>query len=1117
MAVFCCCTSRPSKAMVSAQRDHHHVLPLPPPPARLPGPLDLNPVAPVSAEASPRSLSSLQPSMPAAMGPLEQVELGELVIEDSDSEEEPEPYTHNKSTSTLQLVKTRIRRHLSQDSLSCRKARSAVGSSQEELERRAELKRLMHKRIQEELRSEQGQESSQTETSSAHRNPISLGIDDLPGGGPRDNIEFSVSEEESGPDTPFPGRPGSGFNISHSSPENDRLSSCSGGHLKLQSGTHLRERSSLPQMPVSPALLPRRYPSTSETSSLGSWRLSYSAEQLDELLGYVEEAAPSRTPNTLRNSTASPISSAAFSSPEALRLPSHTHSLSRSHSSPARNGAHDNDTPSFVEQSPLSIWLRSQCLQSRSPSPTRMSDQESEQGTSVQQAEVVYLRRWSSVQNSAVPEADIQRPEIMHLYDMDIHKQLATRTFNNSIDTPTRSRSPRHSVAIGSGDQAQTELIFPAAPSDLPSEIQETLVSEVALASQDPNELPTQSSSVYPSASASAYPSQGTSALHLPATAVNTTLPVAFSVPGFKWLDSSYNPHAQSSSENTSQQTTARNSVHRSSTPETTSRTRVTSPMPPPNSFFGKLRREAPYGTVEKSIGYFQLGQGAPPLIVKRFHKEAETPPPEPAKPSFLARLHLTLPRKAKLSPRTFDGTTPEMELEPEPTSPSPSQVSVAGEPRGEPRPYSWGSGTNQTASYHPLTPILSEYEGSADDIWRTALQENPQNKADTPKFNCHHRGSSFPEGLQRKLQDAAAESSYSRGSSGYTGIPSTDRSYRLSSTPVSPESYTTDCGLTSIEETTETPKEKSLHRVHIPTRSMMNFPESPESPVLQAPYTVYENSIPADPSMVELPEFPMQPSRGNIETSSSSKTEDMQQRGSKTGGPSFAFRLGRAVRALSKLVPSRSLSQTNNPKLLQSHGKSSDHAKEESSSEVPRIAIPARVSSYSKSRISRETSGPHVVGSSQYDQRSIPLSAKMATLLHIEGTSETEFGHTKGSTTATDRFVTPMSSLYTSNNDTRSFHSFSQMTSNCRAALRSTDVSTEISTDSDFIKSDTTRGQRHHMVNATPRGNVSEGKASFTTWAGKSRTHPLLTVRSLDRTNRLAKESSSRSIEVVM
>ncbi|KAK4458511.1 hypothetical protein QBC42DRAFT_314305 [Cladorrhinum samala] len=1093
MAVFCCCTSRPSKARASAQKDHHQaVLPSPPPPARLPGPLSLNPATQVSAGTSPRSLSSLQPSMPAAMAPLEPVELGELVIEDSDSEEDPDPYTQNKSTSTLQLVKTKIRRHLSQDSLSRRKARSAVGSSQEEVERRAELKRLMHKRIQEELRSEEGQDSSPSETSSAHRHPIGLGIDHLPGGGPRDNIEFSVSEE-SRPGTPCASRPGSAIGITQREPE---ISSLSGSR-------HLREQSSLPQMPVSPGLPPRRHSSTRATSSLGSWRLSYSAGQLDELLGYVDEGIPPGTAEALQNSAVSAISSAPFSSPQSLQLPGHAHSLSRSHSSPARQGAQESDSPYPGEQSPLSVWLRSQGLHSRSPSPARTSDHDSEQGASVQQAELVYLRRWSSVQHSAVPESDLQRPEIVHLYDMDIHRQLATRTINTPIDTPNRSRSNRDSGANSPSKQPGVTNVLVEHHSDAASEILDTPLFQPALAVQDPNGIPTQSSSVYPSASASVYPSQGTSVLHLPANAVSNAPPAELSLPGFKWLDNSCNPYAQSSSESTSRRTAGGSSVQRSFTPETAPRTRVTSPMPSSGTY-GKLQRDSQLGTVEKSIGYFHLGQGAPSLIVNRFRKEAEDRSMEAAKPSFLARLHLTLPRRARLSPRGFDRTAPDIESEQEPASPPLDHISIGGEPR----PYSWGSGTNHTASYHPLTPILSEYEGSADDLWRAALQENPQDKLEPAKSHSHRRGSSFPGVLRKKLQDAAAQSEHSGGgSSGYIGVASTDKPNRMSSAPVSPASFTADCGLSSIGETTGAPKENPVDcvcppvhnsvRVHLSTRGSSLSQGAAISPAVLAPYDLCENIISAEDSNLSLPrvpEFPMPPSRSGAEAHSSDKQEeDQRQRAPKTGSLSFSGKFSKAVKfGLSKLVPSRSLHNTDGSKLTDKQRKSIDCGKGVVGPTRPDIVVPERISSHPKLTVSRDSSAPRVDISAnrqrtQHDQGKIPLSTRMAALLHTNGTSGLEFGHVRDSTTTTERFVTPLGSLYTNNNDTSSFHSYPQTRSH---------------NDIDSIRSDATRSHRHRLVNATPRGNISDGGARFNTWGGRSRTHPLLAARSTDELN---------------
>ncbi|KAK0706697.1 hypothetical protein B0T26DRAFT_680346 [Lasiosphaeria miniovina] len=319
-----------------------------------------------------------------AMIPIEPVELGQLVVEDSDSDEEPNPAASVKNSSALQLVRTRIRRHLSQDSLSRRKGRSAVGCSQEEIQRRAELKRLMHKRIQEELRSEEGQEPPPSDISS---NPAQHGaplLGHLPGGGPRDNLEFSVSDD-SRPNKPCASNDESNARILDDgkiSPVNDendrqdcRRASCPESHLQPVGQCFVRERNSLPQMPSSPDLCPRRLPSSPETSSLGSWRLSYSASQLDEFLGYVGDGT---------------------------------------------------------------------------------SDPGLEQEGSVKEAEVVYIRRWSSVQNCAVAETDISRPEIVHLYDMDISRQLVTRAFNTPADSQSHSGSGRNSPRVVSNRQGNS-------------------------------------------------------------------------------------------------------------------------------------------------------------------------------------------------------------------------------------------------------------------------------------------------------------------------------------------------------------------------------------------------------------------------------------------------------------------------------------------------------------------------------------------------------------------------------------------------------------------------------------------------------------------------------------
>ena len=504
MAVFCCCSaSRFLKNRFSSTKDHN-AFPTPPP-VRLPGPLTLNPVIPIvsaSDEAPSKSDSSLQLATPDAIFPVEPVELSELVVEDSDTDPELDPNAPCKNTSTLKLVKTHIKRHISQDPLPRRKGRSSVGKSQEEIERRAELKRRLHKRIQEELTTEEGQEATKISISSSQR-PNGPSLEYLPGGGPRDHLEFSVledtklgSQNTSNITTdPGPSRIRS-LSLDHKEPgdEEIRRSSCPEVRCSPQGVKVARERSSLPQILSSPELQPQRYPSTHETSSLGSWRLIYSGTQLEEFLSCTDqETAPKDTDSVGKASD--PLEK----TPTRLRLPilGRSRSFSRSQSSPACY------TPGFdtssTEQSPMSTWLRSQGFRSRSPS---LSCAKTSKEGCVQKAEIVYLRRWSSAKHRDVSEIDIVRPETVHLYDMDISRQLVTRTRTTPL---TRSGSERDAVSkAGDGQQSSDKV-----------EGRKRAGSEPTMTAN------TQSSSVYPSNTNSKGQSSGTASSYIPDLAVN--------------------------------------------------------------------------------------------------------------------------------------------------------------------------------------------------------------------------------------------------------------------------------------------------------------------------------------------------------------------------------------------------------------------------------------------------------------------------------------------------------------------------------------------------------------------------------------------------------------------
>lgn len=78
-----------------------------------------------------------------------------LAINDDSSDKESIKIKPRKSSNTLKTVTQKLKKHLSRDSaLSKRYSRSSVGTSEEEVERRAELRRIRERRIREELSNE---------------------------------------------------------------------------------------------------------------------------------------------------------------------------------------------------------------------------------------------------------------------------------------------------------------------------------------------------------------------------------------------------------------------------------------------------------------------------------------------------------------------------------------------------------------------------------------------------------------------------------------------------------------------------------------------------------------------------------------------------------------------------------------------------------------------------------------------------------------------------------------------------------------------------------------------------------------------------------------------------
>ena len=505
MAPFCCCNaSRQAKDRspeTPPASTAQPVLPTLPPPFRLPGPLTLNAVNLASARNSLQPLSPLQtPATPAVM-PDEPAELAQLLVSDSDNDGErgagpgPGPDAPRKPSSALQRIKTRIRR-VSRYVLRP-KLRAAARSSQQEAERRAELKRHRHRRIREELRAEDLQEALQGRVSPASPRRGRRAVGRLPPrGGPHDNIGlWALRARRPNIPAPFVSTLGPHTNTpSAFVPASSGLEDIAERHLGRPGGC-LRPRDSLHHMPP-PHNVDRRgrHPGYSSGGS--------------NTTRTADPAAKPATPPM----PAIPVRDTRPDSPDA-QLPSLGHSLSRSHSSPACQGS---SSPAgrmlaTVNQSPLRVWLECQRLESPSPSLAKELDQDFEVEGSIQEAEVVYLRRWNSVQNAALPETNALRPGVVRLHDVSVRAQQAAQTSESSQISlePSGPRGNTHHGGGSSGVQSSGEALA-RQPSEKGSA--EIRPPETAVRKHQADHAAAGASACYPSPRASDDPSPARSA-----------------------------------------------------------------------------------------------------------------------------------------------------------------------------------------------------------------------------------------------------------------------------------------------------------------------------------------------------------------------------------------------------------------------------------------------------------------------------------------------------------------------------------------------------------------------------------------------------------------------------
>lgn len=419
MAILCCCPQLRHKRSPHIDGNASEFtgpqgLPARPPPARLPPPV---PDGLVLSPQSTAARSSLTNPLPGAEADAS-IHLAELVIEDSEDEngdDELAQNSRNRSTSTLEAVKARIRRHLSQDSLPRR-----LSESEQQIARRAQVKRLMRKRIQEELQNDNNPVVGGS-SSLRHLVPPPIASVAALSNGPRDTIEFTVDEV-----TKDKGLMGStAAQLAHPS-ETDlrhilktvskRSSARSDGKenhhpesrpISLRDWVehdmeatysdhhrHVRQRSSLHQIPASPQLQLVRVASLHDARALASLRLSLSAGRLADLL--TSDKSQSLLRSVVRRSHSCYTLDVNSEDTESLKPNRVDPSLftartadSADEVDPSQVSRHSDDQPRRIpkssslirDESPVGLWLRAQsqqfCTSTASPLHSeRLSDDE---------------------------------------------------------------------------------------------------------------------------------------------------------------------------------------------------------------------------------------------------------------------------------------------------------------------------------------------------------------------------------------------------------------------------------------------------------------------------------------------------------------------------------------------------------------------------------------------------------------------------------------------------------------------------------------------------------------------------------------------------------------------
>jgi hypothetical protein len=563
------------------------------------------------------------------------------------------------------------------------------------------------------------------------------------------------------------------------------------------------------------------------------------------------------------------------------------------------------------------------------------------------------------------------------------------------------------------------------------------------------------------------------------------------------------NPHTQSSP-GSSPLTTGGN-TSASAGIDACIQTQPTSPYLSSPTPSADVRRDAKYEVLDKSIGRFRLGHGAPSAIINRFHhKTSEETHTVSHKPSLLTRLHLTLPRRVKLASRGFDSSGSEGQHQ----TPSPSRKRLFIDSPLD-CPVSTVTEKSELSS-PPLSPGALGRNDGARELWHRAIcQEAKQRTSSICQNENHNRRSSFPDEelhnrsksvvFTLKHHSSLASCGMSRGMNHGAEPPPTptrtsSRGINLILSPV------------KIELLSSQSPASTRVRGQNPTKELDRWTKYPSHTRTERHGAAgHIGSLPNRDSVVTP-----------VEKFSMDKSVDSAQQTPKARPRKMPGKIGKAVRSgFSKLLPSKTSPSPGSPRSSKSGRRSSGRYKR--SVKYPELEVLATEGGYRELKAleheikSLKCSPRTQIPAALQDSKRISLSAKMNALLHTDGPGELLTpakpppSHSRGSTTTTDKFVTPLSSMST-NHDNSSIHSYPRSRPQSRMTMPFYgEVLPETASDRDSVKSDTILSRallRSGTVSDVDSGfcGSTASAPKFETWGGRSRTHPFLPLHGMDQ-----------------